>query len=302
MGPLVPHPAALLDELVDAVGAEPLGLGRSPWPAPASWSRQTSAVMSWVPGASSGGIAPLVAAVGAEPVLRPVGRPAPPWSRSSRGRRAGRRRSGGPGRGRRGPSAGPRPAPARGRRRRRRWPPATSGGSAATTTSREPGVDEHLVPPPVTALPEVEREVVEQLVGEDDARGGEARAARRGSRRSVPGRSAAGPRAVVVLRAERERRRVERQVLGVPAPAAAPTARRARSAAPARTPARRRAPTGRACRARRRPRPPRTDRARPARRHHASSARPTTAPNSGPTSGEVRNAPPRRPADPPPPA
>ena len=76
VGPLGPDPPALVDEVVDAEvaqegrpGSATRSAGWSSW----SWSTATSAVMSWVPGASSGWPPRWLARIGAQPAhLRPA--------------------------------------------------------------------------------------------------------------------------------------------------------------------------------------------------------------------------------------
>ena len=233
-GTLLPDAPAFLDELVDAVRAQPRRPARSRCVGGGSWSTATSHVMSCVPRSSSG--APprswpryvrshsvhgrvAIDAVVSRVVEHDDARP----QRAARRAPIGRRPS----------------APGRARRRARRAPVASPGTSTSTSASSvEP--DPHLEPAAVSPLEEVDRQVVEQLVGEhDDGTVEDAAARARLTTIGPVGRPRRPDVVVLVVGAvgrERERGILEREVLALPRRAAPPTARRARSAAPARTP------------------------------------------------------------------
>ena len=75
-GPLLPHPAAFVDECDEpwARSQSACDVSASGGRTAASWSTATSHVMSWSPSASSSGAAAPVAAVRAQPVVRTAAR------------------------------------------------------------------------------------------------------------------------------------------------------------------------------------------------------------------------------------
>ena len=92
-GPLVPHAATLVDQLVDAVRRAAIGLARllggSRHPGELVDAHLAGDVLLAEP--LERGAAAVVAAVGAQPVRRSAGRPAPRCGRRSRAQRRGRR-------------------------------------------------------------------------------------------------------------------------------------------------------------------------------------------------------------------
>ena len=181
----------------------------------------------------------------------------------------------------------PRPRPPTGagceRRPPRRRPTSSVVGSEHLDEIVAVEADVHLGPPGRGPLEEPERQVVEELVGQDDARArqaGQLGQAHHDRARRAEVRPPSGCR-------RRVRAGWRTPTPAAPAPgarrgarAARPTAPRARTAAPARTAARPPAPRGPACRARHRPRRPGTPRAdppRPTRRRGPGRPRRRTA-------------------------
>ena len=203
--------AALVDQLVDAVELEELGLACARRPARGSWSTATSTVMSWR------------ARVGEVVARRARGRGTCAATTATAGRRARRCRPGvvddqtcraarasaprAPSRRRR-PAAGP--APVRRDAAAARPAPGRTAPTAPRRTTRRRRRHERLAPGAVVHG-EAERQVVEQLVGEHDAVDRRLRHGRHATRRrrggGPAGRRRPRPRRSAARRAHRARQR-----------------------------------------------------------------------------------------------